>query len=883
MEFKFFFNNSLLSFWQRLSNIGVDSSIDFLERKKLIIVNQIALINILLLILAPTWATLQAVHISGEQGLVMLFSLLLFISIIIFNYFRKHQTSLFVLSSLPPIIALISSILLKTYAREVEPVDFFYPRFMILGFGLVMLVMLMYSSKTLFWISYGIHLLVLLSFETWHQLAGVSYRDLLPPPYEHLFVINFISISVLSLLVAILEMLHSTQKQYEKMLQEKNKRTKAQERILERQVAVVSKQKKSIAAFKQDQARHRAIQENILRITSDYIYEMYLDEEGNCQISTLSEKFTTHSGYSLEEISQFIRDKSFQHVHPDDRCKMAQHIRHLPQKTQASTDYRILSKEGNIFWVRDAYVTFYVSEEKSARQVIGSLKDINTLKAREAAIQYQASLIENVSDAIFSTDEHFCIVTWNKAAEELYGWKKEEAINQNVSILLKNQYINPPPINITEEIRLRGVWKGELQQTRKDGEIIYTLASISMVYDANQRSVGLVSVHKNITERKLNEENIRKLNEVLEQRVQDRTRELEQREKLYRLLSENAQDLICLQNYEGRFLYVSPSVKDLLGYTPEELQSKRLQDFVPQHYQAQIAQLFNTKSHSKAAYEIYRKDGTLIWVETLAKEILIEANASQNLQFQTVTRDITSRKQAEKESEKLLQKEKELGEFRSRFISMASHQFRTPLTALQSNVELLDFHLENVEDEQLFAKIDPIKMRLNKQIQRLNEIIEDILILGKLNATQTPLFLKEINMITFCEEILNGFKQPDRIRLHSEGKARTISIDPNLMQHVISNLLSNALKYSEQDVTLELHFSDKQFSISIHDKGIGIPEEEQKSLFQPFFRASNAIAYDGYGLGLIVVKEFVELHQGEIRMRSREGEGTSFQIIMPVN
>ena len=240
-------------------------------------------------------------------------------------------------------------------------------------------------------------------------------------------------------------------------------------------------------------------------------------------------------------------------------------------------------------------------------------------------------------------------------------------------------------------------------------------------------------------------------------------------------------------------------------------------------------------------------------------------------------------KHAEKEILNSLQKEKELGELKSRFVSMASHEFRTPLTTILSSANLISKYTQQDQQEPREKHID----RIRKSVQNLTAILNDFLSLEKLESG-----IERIENVT-CEigdlikeakeEISPILKVGQEIKLEVEDIP--ILTDPHILKNVLINLLSNASKYSSESDPIEINASknDKYYSIEIRDHGIGIPEDEQKNMFERFFRAKNVTNIQGTGLGLNIVNKYIELLKGSVSFKSKEGEGSSFYLKLPLN
>lgn len=240
-------------------------------------------------------------------------------------------------------------------------------------------------------------------------------------------------------------------------------------------------------------------------------------------------------------------------------------------------------------------------------------------------------------------------------------------------------------------------------------------------------------------------------------------------------------------------------------------------------------------------------------------------------------------KEAEAEVRKSLEKEKELNELKSRFVTLASHEFRTPLSTILSSVTLISKYEEIGDQEKMNKHIDRIKTC----VAELTVILNDFLSLSKLEegvVTNTPsefniyLLVKEIQ-----DEMLPSLKEKQTFTCLHAG-AEMVYLDKNIIKHILLNLISNAIKYSEEGL-IELSVSVNNVAIlfTIKDQGIGISEEDKPFLFTRFFRAHNAANIQGTGLGLNIVKRYVELLNGEISMKSQIDHGSTFTIEIPKN
>jgi PAS domain S-box-containing protein len=246
--------------------------------------------------------------------------------------------------------------------------------------------------------------------------------------------------------------------------------------------------------------------------------------------------------------------------------------------------------------------------------------------------------------------------------------------------------------------------------------------------------------------------------------------------------------------------------------------------------------------------------------------------------------DITRRKQAEEEMHKALGREKELSQLKSNFVSMVSHEFRTPLAIIQSSAELLREFFQKMQpaerDEQLASIIG--------NSRRMAGMMEEILVLSRLDAGKLDFRPAVLDLESFCrrvvDEVLSATSRRCPIELSLASALPPAHADEQLLQHILTNLLSNAVKYSEPgaSVRFAVERDSAEAVCVIRDEGIGISEDDQQMLFAAFHRGANVGSRAGTGLGLLLVKRCVELHRGKVQIESKVGHGTTVTVRLPV-
>ncbi|GAA4466441.1 hypothetical protein GCM10023093_20590 [Nemorincola caseinilytica] len=514
----------------------------------------------------------------------------------------------------------------------------------------------------------------------------------------------------------------------------------------------------------------------------------------------------------------------------------------------------------------------------------------------------------------------------NKYIEQQFGYEPGELIGQKVEILIPARYG-------TKHVKHREHYSGnphsrpmglgmELWGVKKSGVEFPVEVSLGH-YKIEEENYSLAFIN-DITQRKETEQAIIKLNAHLEQKVKegshslamtveklgDQIKETERKdaelERVNAFLNNiwnHAGAIIFVCDTNGVIQYFNPEAERCLGYTSDEVVNKKnatglLIDSELENRWEEL-QMLAGKPVGKGfevlkamsllhrdknqEWHYVRKNGSRFFVSLNVAE-LKDANGGVS-GYLGIAIDISEKKHAETELLAALEKEKELNELKSRFVSMASHEFRTPLSAVLSSVYLLSRYINVAEQPQVEKHIQ----RIISSVTSLTEILNDFLSVGKIDEGNIQVNFKEYDITTQIRDILQDvnhlLKKGQQIKYEHTGKSPLVTLDPSMMKHIISNLLSNAMKFSFEDSTIHLStkVAGKKLTISVQDHGMGIPKEDIDSLFKRFFRSSNATNIQGTGLGLHIVSKYTELMKGTVKCDSKLGEGTKFTIIFTSN
>jgi two-component system sensor kinase FixL len=389
---------------------------------------------------------------------------------------------------------------------------------------------------------------------------------------------------------------------------------------------------------------------------------------------------------------------------------------------------------------------------------------------------------------------------------------------------------------------------------------------------------------------------------------------------LLKAIIENAIDGIITIDDRGKVETINPSACKLFGYSPEDVIGNNIAMLMPSPYRDEHDGYINRYEQTHEPHIIgtgrevtgLKRNGDTFpfrlavsevqfsgrkiyngFIHDLSREKAAEdklkdyaAHLEEEVEKRTQSlKDLVDALQQAKEEVSLsLEKEKELCQLKSRFVSMASHEFRTPLSAIQLSASLIDKYAGGIESPNISKHVGKIK----NAVGNLNTILNDFLSLEKLEAGKIEPTFTEFDLVKLSEEITEEMqvvaKQNQSIIYQHTGTNSIVNLDQNLLKNCIFNLVSNAIKYSGENTFIEFNteINDKNCIITIKDNGIGIPETDQKHLFEAFFRAHNTGNIPGTGLGLNIVARYTNLMNGKVDFKSSINNGTIFIISFPI-
>ncbi len=487
-------------------------------------------------------------------------------------------------------------------------------------------------------------------------------------------------------------------------------------------------------------------------------------------------------------------------------------------------------------------------------------------------------LFECATISILVIDAHGSIELANPCAETLFGYQPAELIGQRIEVLipedLRSRHTHHRK-GYFEKPKARPMGLGmELYARKKNGEVFPV--AISLGHYELEGELLAVAFVTDITD------------QVKAKKL------VAEREAWFRNMADNSPVMIWVSGTDKNCTYFNNTWLNFTGRKiGDELGSGWSTGVHPDDLEKCLAvyhEAFDARQSFTMEYRLRRADGQYRWIQDVGKPTYVDDTFTGYIGS---CNDIHDQKMAKDQLEELvrirttelydaLDREKEMNEMKSRFVSMASHEFRTPLSIVLSSTTLIEGYGAADGDERVKKHLARIKSSVNN----LTSILNDFLSLDKLEQGKVEVERETFDMVEFMNEVVEDVqtirKTGQQVTIIHNGKSE-VTLDQKKLRYILVNLLSNSIKYSpeESPVSVSSHVDERHVVVSVCDQGIGIPEEEQKFMYNKFFRAKNTGNIQGTGLGLTIVKRYVELMAGEVSFVSKPGEGTTFTIRLP--
>ncbi len=518
------------------------------------------------------------------------------------------------------------------------------------------------------------------------------------------------------------------------------------------------------------------------------------------------------------------------------------------------------AEKGYIITSKNMYLDPYISDRNKLTKITGELPTIGGTTPQErkhfihidSLISMRIELL-NTGIILRSSKNGF------DAAQRIIASDTEKNVSDSINALID---------------RVQKSTKASLEE--KEDDLIHNAGATGKFYFA-----GIVVCMLLLILTYMLHLNDRKKRNLAEQKLHDSQRR-------YEMIATNFPDgTINVLNRELKYVFANGKELSKFEIAPEDLiGTDYLTRFPPEKrttIMKELMDVFERKSITSTFEFTYR--GLLYTASAVA---LWNSGNTEIDEILLVEQNITAQKRAEQDVRSSLEKEKHLNELTSLIVSIASHEFRTPLGTIISSTELIEKYIRNSNEVDVIRdKSNKHLLRIKSSVDHLVDILNSFISLEKLEQGKIEVKSTLFNIVLFSEDLideLNSTLKKDQTIIYTHKGTNTgVFLDNQMMKNVIVNLLSNASKYSPEDSTIEFItvLNDKELEIEVTDHGMGIPETDQAHLFENFFRAKNAVNVRGTGLGLNIVKRYTDLMKGTITFKSTEGVGTTFTINIP--
>ena len=590
-------------------------------------------------------------------------------------------------------------------------------------------------------------------------------------------------------------------------------------------------------------------------------------------ITYANDRFCAISGYSREELLGQTHQIVTSGTHPGEFFRELWRTIHQGQVWRGEICNR--AKDGSFYWVHSTLVPL-LRPNGTPHSFVGIQTDVTERRLAEDARRLseerfhaifehaEVGMFETTPDGYLTRANRFLSILLNRSVQSLVGLHWEE-------------FTHPDSRDVLDVAS--SLLPQEKQFVRSDGQVFWGQLTTSVDLDAAGQPVGHICILSDISAQVDFRDGLRRFNSRLEEKVSRRTMELAARNREIQAILQTIPDMVMRLRADGTVLHVQYAQGAAGLASLAELEGLELQERCPADLRSASLDLGR-----RALGENTTVTGELdVVIAGVALTLELRAAPFGVEEFVVFVRDITERKSHEVEVAAMLEKERQVSEMKTRFIAVTSHEFRTPMTAIMGVIEILANHLDRLSSQkrqELFA-------RVNTSLDRMTEMLDAALTLNRMDVDHIEPRAVGVDLQylirNVIEEIQLGDRDAHSVELLASGEVALFVTDPQLLHHIVSNLLSNAVRYSPHGtlISVRLDLSEREVHLSVEDQGIGIPAADLARIFDPFERGSNIGTIKGTGLGLNIVKRMTETLGGTIGVVSGEGGGTRFTLIFP--
>jgi PAS domain S-box-containing protein len=481
----------------------------------------------------------------------------------------------------------------------------------------------------------------------------------------------------------------------------------------------------------------------------------------------------------------------------------------------------------------------------------------------------QQTKLNDLSQAVASTMDGIALLNaegkyyyLNEKHITHFGYtREEELLGKTWQVFYPDYEVKRIEEDLFPKLARDGRWQGETTGVCKDGTPIYQEITLTGLPHG-----GLICIMRNITEKKVRDNEIRKL----------------------ALVASNTNNAVVITNALQQIEWMNEKAEIIFERSQQDINRSSLLDVLAEMQLEKgvietLQRNIDKGVSGKLDIHLQKKHGEDVWLSLSINPVYEKAGV---VNYVCLFWDVTDSKDAENKLTTALNKEKSLNDLKTHFVNLTSHEFRTPLTSIQSSLDIIKLLYERdvvLSRDKLGRHLE----QMEYEVDRMKELMDNVLVLGKINSGKIDYKPKMNDVVELVKEIVQSsrIKQFGKtVTLNITGLVTEVFSDKRLLEHILYNLIINALKYSpdsDKSPVIDMSFKKQSLQFSVTDYGIGIPMNDQAHIFESFYRASNTQNMAGTGLGLPIVKQFVELHSGAIWFESSPGNKTVFSFEIP--
>ena len=472
-----------------------------------------------------------------------------------------------------------------------------------------------------------------------------------------------------------------------------------------------------------------------------------------------------------------------------------------------------------------------------------------------------SAIVNSSDDAIISKKFDGTIISWNEAAERMFGYTAYEAVNNNISIIIPEELYEEEKEIISKVKNGERIKHYETIRKTKDGNRISIALTVSPINDSNGNIIGISKIARDISGQNIAEEKQATLAAIVN----------------------SSDDAIISKTLFGIITSWNHAASKMFGYTEAEVIGKHISIIIPPDRMDEETMIIgNIRSGKKIQhFETVRvaKDGRKVNISLTVSPI--RNKEGKIIGASKIARDITERIELEKQRLLYTEKLHQLNTYKDEFMAMASHELKTPLTIIKATLGILLLKMQ--EDDN-----SPFVQKTLKQVDKLDKLISDLLDISKIQSGNLELKLADFDMNILLKEIIGNIQLTTPIRIILKENNGQVSAygDMERIGLVITNLLGNAIKYSpgSKEIVVDAFRADDAIIVSVKDNGIGIPQEDITNIFSRFYRVSGlSSTFSGSGIGLYISSEIISRHGGKIWAESELNKGSTFYFSIPAS